>query len=227
MPNSVSSDSCARRCSVFSPSSPSFWESPVTRISAVRDLRATLRGLGRWSISRIDDLGLVHLGQLGDDPGSGVPSPQLGEQALDGGLRQLVAGLDQVLERLLLVLGREASPPSWRGPPRRPASTPRRGSAPSAMRLRYPPAAPRPRPSLESVACPVPGLVLLELAGTRPGRSTTCTGLGDPGVEAIELLLEVFRAPSAPPPGDGPSRRRSFPGRLRASPSVRHRSVLR
>ncbi len=60
---------------------------------------------GAWAsvVSRIDGLDLVHLGQLGDDPGLKL-GPKLDEQFLHR-LRQVVAGLRQVLQGVELVVG--------------------------------------------------------------------------------------------------------------------------
>ena len=104
MPNSVSSTR-ASRCSVRSPSSASFLDRPATVIRAVRDFCKT-RGAWAWVVSRIDDLELVHLGQVGDQAGLELDA-ELHEQPLDG-TEQVIASLGQHVERGRLVIGRRS-----------------------------------------------------------------------------------------------------------------------
>ena len=77
--------------------------SPPTVTSAVRDFCAT-RGACAWVVSRIDDLELVHLDQVADEPGPEL-APQLLEQPLDG-VGQVSRDLRQHLHRGRLLLGR-------------------------------------------------------------------------------------------------------------------------
>ncbi len=135
----------------------------------------------------------MHLGQLGDDPSLKLVT-DLDQQLLDG-VRQLVARLDQVFERLRLIFRRGLR----RGPVQVLLGGSHRTGGADQILLKRDAAIAQPGRDLgqDVGRAPVPGLVLLKTLEL--GRIDGLAGRRDPFVQSVKLLLEEILGP----PGRG------------------------